>query len=181
MANLAIEKYGSEVLRKSSSIVKKFDKKLEKLVNKMLKTMYSEKGVGLAAPQIGINERVIVIDVDWDPEDFEETQNPRVLINPVIVFSEGTMESSEGCLSFPGVFFCVNRFKKIVYKFQDLNGKEHRAEAQDDLLCRCIQHEIDHLNGRLFIDIALDKAIALEELDKNGFADVNSPPPFLLK
>jgi peptide deformylase len=83
-------------------------------------------------------------------------------------------------LSFPGVFFSVNRAKKIVVKFQDLNGKEHRLEADSDLFCRCVQHEIDHLNGKLFVDIALDKVFAMEELAKFGLGDINSPPPLLL-
>lgn len=182
-----IEKYGSEILRKPCSVVTKFDRKLEKIVDKMLKTMYHENGVGLAAPQIGINQRIIVIDVDWASEryetenkDKEPEYNPLVMINPVIVYKEGEMDSYEGCLSFPQVFFNVKRARRIVFKFNDLSGKEQRMEASEDLFCRCVQHEIDHLDGRLFIDIALDKGIAREELIGHGFAGVNSPPPMIL-
>jgi peptide deformylase len=175
---LDIEIYGSEILRTPSSVVKKFDKKLSKLADKMLKTMYAENGVGLAAPQIGENIRLIVIDDEWSPED--DYKAPKVLINPMIVFKEGEMESYEGCLSFPGVFFNVTRAKKIVFKYQDLNGKEHRAETEGNLLSRVIQHEIDHLDGRLFIDIANDKVIAKAELEKHNLSNINSKPPVIL-
>ena len=173
-----IEIYGSETLRTPSAVVKKFDKKLSKFVDKMFKTMYAENGVGLAAPQVGENIRVIVIDDEWSPED--DYRAPKVLINPVIVYKEGEMESYEGCLSFPGVFFNVTRAKKIVFKYQDLNGKEHRSETEGNLLCRVIQHEIDHLDGRLFVDIANDEAIAKEELEKHNLGDVDSKPPIIL-
>ncbi len=179
----AIEKYGSAVLRKPSEVIKKFDRKLQKLADKMLKTMYEENGVGLAAPQIGINQRLIVIDTEWGSERYENEEaepNPIIMVNPIIVYKEGEMESFEGCLSFPDVFFNVTRASRIVFKFQDLTGKEHRAEAANDLFCRCVQHEIDHLDGRLFIDIARDKAIAKEELGKHGLGDVQSPPPVVL-
>lgn len=183
-----IEKFGSSVLRTPCKTVTKFDRHLSKIVNKMLKTMYSENGVGLAAPQVGISQRILVIDTDWPSERYsKETSqsnktpdyNPIIMINPIIVFQEGEIESPEGCLSFPDVFFSVTRSKKIVVKFQDLNGKEQRIEAQDDLLCRCIQHEIDHLNGKLFIDIAIDKVFAMGELEKFGLAGVDSPPPLI--
>lgn len=185
----SVEKFGSEVLRKPCKTITKFDKKLAKLANKMLRTMYDENGVGLAAPQIGVDERIMVIDTDYASERYEDEANkenngndynPFIMINPVIVYHEGEVESYEGCLSFPDVFFNVKRYRKIVFKFQDLKGKEHRMEAEDDLFCRCVQHEIDHLNGRLFVDIATDKAIAKDELSKGGFGDVNSPPPFIL-
>lgn len=185
----SIEKYGSEILRKPSELVSKFDKDLSKIVDKMLKTMYEQNGVGLAAPQVGINKRIIVVDTEWASERYKKEKNqeasepeynPHIMINPVIVYQEGEMESEEGCLSFPDVFFKVKRARKIVFKFQDLNGKEHRMEAAEDLFCRCVQHEIDHLNGRLFIDIALDKAFARSELNSHGFAGVNSPAPFVL-
>lgn len=184
-----IAKFGEEVLRKPSSAITKFDRKLEKLAQKMIKTMYNEDGVGLAAPQIGVNQRLIVIDVDYASDRYEETKkgakaepdyNPFIMVNPVIVYKEGEIESYEGCLSFPEVFFKVKRARKIVFKFQDISGKEYRMEAEEDLFCRCVQHEIDHLDGRLFIDIALDKAIARDELGKHGLGDVNSPAPFIL-
>ncbi|MDA0771649.1 MAG: peptide deformylase [Cyanobacteria bacterium] len=181
-----IEKYGSELLRQPCSVVSKFDRKLEKIVDKMLKTMYHQNGIGLAAPQIGVNQRILIIDIDWASERYEEERNkepeynPVVMINPVIVYQEGEMDSFEGCLSFPDVFFKVKRARRIIFKFQDLKGKDYRVEAAEDLFCRCVQHEIDHLNGKLFVDIALDKAIAREELANHGFGDVNSPPPMIL-
>lgn len=175
---LEIEIYGSDKLRAPSSVIKKFDKKLLKLADKMLKTMYEENGVGLAAPQVGENIRLIVIDDEWDPET--DSRSPKILVNPIIVYKEGEMESYEGCLSFPGVFFNVTRSKRIVFKYQDINGKEHRAETEGGLLARVIQHEIDHLDGKLFVDIANDKAIAKEELEKHHLGDVDSKPPIIL-
>ncbi len=184
-----IETYGASVLREPCQTVTKFDRKIEKIADKMLKTMYQQNGVGLAAPQVGIKERIIVIDTEWASERYKEEQknsdvepeyNPFIMVNPVIVYKEGEMDSLEGCLSFPDVFFKVKRASKIVFKFQDLTGKEFRMEAAEDLFCRCVQHEIDHLNGRLFIDIAVDKGIAKDELEKHGFGGVNSPAPFIL-
>lgn len=182
-----IELYGSEVLRQPCAAVTKIDRKIEKIIDKMLKTMYHSNGVGLAAPQVGINLRIIVIDTEWAAERYENERgdkepeyHPIVMINPVIVYKEGEMESFEGCLSFPDVFFNVKRAQRIVFKFQDLKGKEHRLEAAGDLFCRCVQHEIDHLDGKLFVDIALDKAIAREELESHGLGGVSSPPPIIL-
>lgn len=184
-----IQKYGSEALRKPSEAVTKFDKELFKIADKMLKTMYAQNGVGLAAPQVSVNKRIIVVDTEWASERYKKEKNkddsdpdynPYIMVNPVIVYKEGEMESEEGCLSFPDVFFKVKRARKIVFKFQDLDGKEHRMEAAEDLFCRCVQHEIDHLNGRLFVDIAIDKAYARHELQEHGLGDVNSPAPFIL-
>lgn len=184
-----IEQYGAAVLREPCATVTKFDRKLEKIADKMLKTMYKENGVGLAAPQVGVKQRIIVIDTEWASERYKEEHansdkepeyEPYVIINPMIVYKEGEMDSYEGCLSFPDVFFKVKRASRIILKYQDLTGKEYRIEAAEDLFCRCVQHEIDHLNGRLFVDIAVDKAIAREELSKHGFAGVNSPAPMLL-
>ena len=183
---LEIKKYGAEVLRTPAKTVTKFDRKLQKLADKMLRTMYAENGVGLAAPQVGESLRILVIDTEYANERYESSaeadgaRNPMVIINPIIVYKEGEMDSFEGCLSFPEVFFNVKRARKIVFKFQDLSGKEQRMEAESDLFCRCIQHEIDHLNGRLFVDIALDSGIARKELSEHGFGDVNSPPPVII-
>ena len=184
---LEIKQYGAEVLRTPAKTVTKFDKKLIKLADKMLKTMYAENGVGLAAPQVGESIRMLVIDTEYASERYddagkenEDTRNPYIIINPVVVYKEGEIESYEGCLSFPEVFFNVKRARRIVLKFQDLNGKEHRMELAENLFCRCIQHEVDHLNGVLFIDVALDSGIAKEELKSHGFGDVNSPAPIVL-
>ena len=180
-----IVKYGCEILRKPTAPVAKFDRKLEKLADLMLKTMYAANGVGLAAPQIGESVRMLVIDVDYNSGRYEEgaeddEPNPYIMVNPVIVYREGEMQSYEGCLSFPDVFFDVKRARKIAFKYQDLNGKEHRMEAEGDLFCRCVQHEIDHLNGKLFIDLAIDKAIARKELDEHGFAGVKEKSSIII-
>lgn len=181
MTKRKIFKYGSDVLRRRSTSVTKFDKRLGKLVEDMIETMYLANGVGLAAPQIGVNQRIIVVDTEYGSERYEgsksvKSKNPLVMINPEIMDMEGEMESYEGCLSFPEVYFNVTRAKKIKFKFLDLKGLEHEMTAEEDLFCRCIQHEIDHLNGRLFVDLAQDKVIAREELDKHGFANVDSRP-----
>jgi peptide deformylase len=181
MTKKKIFKYGSEVLRRKSTPVKKFDKRIAKLAEDMIQTMYAASGVGLAAPQIGVNQRVIVVDTEYSSDRYEnekptKAKNPLIMINPEITHMEGEMESFEGCLSFPEVFFNVTRAKKIKFKFQDLKGSEHEMTAEEDLFCRCIQHEIDHLDGQLFVDIAEDKVIARSELDEHGFANVNSQP-----
>ncbi len=176
-----IVKYGCDVLRKPTKPVVKFDRKLEKLADRMLKTMYAANGVGLAAPQIGESIRILVIDVDYNSGRYEDGDdddepNPFIMVNPVITRREGEMQSYEGCLSFPDVFFDVKRARKISFKFQDLSGKEHRMDADGDLFCRCVQHETDHLNGKLFVDIAIDTAIARKELDEHGFSGVKDKP-----
>ena len=151
----------------------------------MLETMYAAHGVGLAAPQIGINQRIVVIDAEYGSDRYDESgkstgrknpRNPLILINPEITEMEGELESYEGCLSFPDVYFNVTRAKKIKFKFNNIKGQEEEMEADGDLFCRCVQHEIDHLNGQLFVDIADDRIIAREELDKNGFANIDSQP-----
>lgn len=163
MAVLPIVKYGDpedQVLRKVTSRVIKFDKSLRKLVEDMFETMYANEGVGLAAPQIGVSKRVLVLDVDYPSKRYVDEQtkkevaaySPMVLINPIIIQKEGELISKEGCLSFPNVVFDVIRYQKIVVRYQDLFGKERKLVAEGDLLCRCIQHEIDHLDGKLFID-----------------------------
>ena len=123
MSKRKILKYGSEILRKKSVPVTKFDKRLKKIIDDMLDTMYAASGVGLAAPQIGINKRIIVIDSDYGSERYDGSgrknpRNPLIIINPEITHMEGELESFEGCLSFPEVYFNVSRAKKIKFKFQ---------------------------------------------------------------
>lgn len=183
MTKQQIVQYGDPALRKVTSRVIKFDKSLRKLVEDMFETMYASDGVGLAAPQIGVSKRVLVVDVDYASKRYmdEKTNkevasyNPLVLINPIIIQKEGQIVSQEGCLSFPNVVINVLRHKKIIVKYQDLLGKERKLAAEDDLLCRCIQHEIDHLDGKLFIDKTSDEASMKKALEEAGFADVNSP------
>lgn len=186
MAKLKIVQYGdptsNAILRKVTSRVIKFDKSLRKLVEDMFETMYANEGVGLAAPQIGVSKRVLVLDVDYPSKRYVDEQtkkevvsyNPLVLINPVVFQKEGQIISKEGCLSFPNVFFDVIRFKKIIVKYQDLLGKERKLLADADLLCRCIQHEIDHLDGKLFIDKPANDADLKKILQESGYENVDS-------
>jgi peptide deformylase len=162
MAVLEILKYPDPRLREVSQPVKKFDAELKKFAEDLLETMYAENGIGLAAPQVGKLYRMMV--VDTRPRDtqgrYEENQmteleaqipQPLVVINPVILKGEGKTVFSEGCLSVPSFYEEVERFEKIELKYQDLTGKEHVITV-DGLLAICLQHEMDHLEGTLFID-----------------------------
>jgi len=145
MARLDIRIYGDEVLRKKTKFVKQFDKKLEKLVHDMFETMYEAHGIGLAAPQVGILRKVIVVDTTEPDEKF-------ALVNPKIIWQSQEMDlMKEGCLSIPGVDGEVSRPAGIRVKAQAVDGEEFELAASG-LLARCIQHEMDHLNGILFVD-----------------------------
>ena len=167
MANLELQYFPADVLRKKAKKVSLFDSSTRKLAQDMLDTMYENNGVGLAAPQVGVSKRMMVIDVSKD----EEPKKPIVFVNPTIVDKEGELVGLEGCLSFPGVFFEVKRANRITVKYQNLSGKEQKMQAEGDLLCRAIQHEIDHLDGELFVDKAVSKLAADLELTKHGFMD----------
>jgi peptide deformylase len=143
MAVLPIRTVPDPVLRQKASRVKTIDKSIEKLINEMLETMHSASGVGLAAPQVGIPLRVIVIGI---PEEEE-----LALINPQIVRRTGERLVTEGCLSIPGYFAHVPRAELVRAKGLDRTGKEIRLKA-DDLLAQALEHEIDHLNGVLYTD-----------------------------
>ncbi|MBQ7476161.1 MAG: peptide deformylase [Selenomonadaceae bacterium] len=144
MAILELKLAGDPVLKQHCEEVTKIDKRIKKLLDDMAETMYASEGVGIAAPQVGVLLRVVVVDVD--KKRYE-------LINPVITYREGSAVDSEGCLSCPNLFGDVERAEKIRVKYTTRFHKEKELEAEG-LLARCIQHEIDHLNGRLFIDIA---------------------------
>jgi len=148
-------------LRKVSSAIETFDDKLQVLIDDMFETMYHAKGVGLAAPQIGINLRLSVVDVIGD-----KTQQ-LVLINPEIIASEGEVEYQEGCLSVPGVYDTVLRAETVTMRALDRLGKPYEMTASG-LLGECFQHEIDHLNGKLYVDLLspLKRAMARRKLDK---------------
>ncbi|WP_375621999.1 peptide deformylase [Bartonella sp. TT119HLJHH] len=138
------------ILREVSKPVERVDSALQKLADDMLETMYNAKGVGLAAIQIGIPLRMLVIDVSGNSED--EQKKPLVIINPEILWlSDERNIYKEGCLSIPDYFAEVERPKRLCVRYQDREGKQIEIEA-DDLLATCLQHEIDHLDGRLFID-----------------------------
>lgn len=150
-----------ERLRKVAKPVEIFDDNLQLLINDMFDTMYDARGVGLAAPQIGISLRLSVIDVIGDKT------NQIVIINPEIVSSQGEREFEEGCLSVPGAYDKVIRAAKVTVKALDRNGKPFEISGEG-LLGECLQHEIDHLNGKLFVDLLspLKRAIARRKLDK---------------
>ncbi|WP_039759542.1 peptide deformylase [Bartonella queenslandensis] len=138
------------ILREISKPVEQVDTALQKLADDMLETMYNAKGIGLAAIQIGIPLRMLVIDVSGNSED--EQKKPLVIINPEILWlSDERNVCKEGCLSIPDYFAEVERPKRLRARYQDREGKQKEIEA-DDLLATCLQHEIDHLDGRLFID-----------------------------
>ncbi|MFZ5753758.1 MAG: peptide deformylase [Bacillota bacterium] len=145
MAVYQIVKKGDPILREKAKEVKEINDSILKLLDNMKETMYAANGVGLAAPQIGVSKCVIVVDIG-DEELFE-------LINPQIVFSEGLETDTEGCLSVPGIVGEVARAKKIKIKGLNRQGKTVEIEAED-LLARAFQHEMDHLDGILFIDKA---------------------------
>lgn len=145
MALLDILQYPDERLRHVAAPVDPVDERVRRLVDDLFETMYAAAGIGLAATQVGVDERIAVIDVSAEHDE------PRVLINPEILAREGGQESEEGCLSIPGVHDRVHRAERIRVRALDRNGHPAEFEA-DGLLAVCIQHEIDHLDGRLFID-----------------------------
>ena len=145
MALLDIKTAGNPVLKKICAPVEKIDKRLRNLLDNMAETMYASDGVGIAAPQVGELIRAVVIDVD------KKTRYD--MINPVITSREGSVIDNEGCLSCPDLFGDVERAEKVRVEFVNRFGKKKILEA-DGLLARCIQHELDHLDGKLFIDIA---------------------------
>ncbi|CAK00575.1 peptide deformylase [Bartonella tribocorum] len=138
------------ILREVSKPVEQVDTALQELADDMLETMYHAKGIGLAAIQIGIPLRMLVIDVSGNAEDTQK--KPLVIINPEILWlSDERNVYKEGCLSIPDYFAEVERPKRLRVRYQNREGKQKEIEA-DDLLATCLQHEIDHLDGRLFID-----------------------------
>jgi peptide deformylase len=141
-----IVKFGNPVLEKPAAEVKVFDGELKQLVDDMFESMYAARGVGLAAPQIGIPLRIAVIDVTFK----EDPGAKLVLVNPEIIHKEGRHTQSEGCLSIPDFRENVNRARVVTVRAQDLDGKVFESTG-DDLLARAFQHETDHLNGKLYI------------------------------
>ena len=136
------------ILRKKCEPIEKVNDDIRNLMKDMLQTMYDAPGIGLAAVQIGVLKRLVVIDISKE----EKKRDPLFLINPEILSkSENTSVYEEGCLSLPGQFAEIERPAKCLLKYVDLNGKEKKLKA-DGLLSTCIQHEVDHLNGVLFID-----------------------------
>lgn len=142
MALREIRKIGDDILRKKSRTVEKIDDRIEQLINDMAETMYKSEGVGLAAPQVGILKRIIVVDVG---------DNLIKLINPEIIESEGSQIDDEGCLSVPNQRGKVDRPQSVTVKGMNEKGEEILVKGED-FLARALCHEIDHLNGILFVD-----------------------------
>ncbi|OGI03459.1 MAG: peptide deformylase [Candidatus Melainabacteria bacterium GWF2_37_15] len=172
MTVLKILTYGNEVLRTPSKEVHKVSVKIQKIVDDLFDTMYSyDNGIGLAAPQIGYNYRIFVLDLAKDGEP----PNPAVFINPKIIKKWGALSSFEGCLSFPDVYTYVRRYENIIVKAQNLKGRSFTLEAKNgSLLSRAIQHEYDHLEGILFVDHARSRFETDKLLAEKGLPQINS-------
>ena len=154
--NLRLE--GDEILKKKSREVEVIDDKLQILIDDMIETMHKYNGVGLAAVQIGILKRVVVIDLYDD-------NGPIVMINPVIIKTKREQEVDEGCLSFPNKFAKVIRPEEVIAEYTDRDGKRMRVKAKE-LLAQAICHELDHLNGEVFIDKILPGTLEYVEPEK---------------
>lgn len=174
MSYLDIVLYPDKILRAKAAEVKTFNEDLKVLTHNMIQTMYHAPGIGLAAPQINVSQRIFVLDVDYTREEDDEGNvekknfNPQIMINPKIISHSGTSTYQEGCLSLPGVFENVDRPAKVVLQFQDIHSKWHEVEA-DGLYATCIQHELDHLDGIMFIDhlSQLKRNFHLKQYKKN--------------
>ncbi|MBD2328266.1 peptide deformylase [Alkalinema sp. FACHB-956] len=163
---LEVHHLGDRVLRQPAKRVAKVDEEVRDIARKMLQTMYSENGIGLAAPQVGIHKQIIVVDIEPD----DPKQPPMVLINPAIKrVSQDVCREQEGCLSVPGVYMDVDRPEAIEVTFKDEFGRLQTLQT-DGLLARVIQHEIDHLNGVLFVDRVDNQLVLGQELTKKGFS-----------
>ena len=145
MAKLEILEFPDTRLRTVAKPVERFDAGLRQLVDDMVETMYDAQGIGLAATQVNVHQRLLVLDVS------ENQDTPRVYVNPEIVASEGTETCEEGCLSVPGIYAEVSRAERITISARDADGQPFREEL-DGLHAICVQHEIDHLEGKLFVD-----------------------------
>lgn len=163
-----IVKYPEPVLSKPAAPVTEFDAALKKLVQEMFESMYAAQGIGLAAPQIGLSKRLTVIDISFNKNPDEKI----VLINPEVIEEEGKQFEEEGCLSLPEIREKVSRAAWVKVRAQDVDGNPIELEGEE-LLARAIQHEIDHLDGILFIDrlsrLKRDLAIRkIKKMQKNG-------------
>ena len=160
---LRIFKYPERVLEQPGEPVTEFDADLRKLVADMFETTYASKGIGLAAPQVGVSKRIIVIDLSLGKDPAQKL----VLINPEVILTEGRQYEEEGCLSFPDIREKVVRAAKVRIRAQDEKGKWFEMDG-DELLARAFQHEVDHLDGILFIFrmSALKRGLNLRKIRK---------------
>ena len=145
MALLNILKYPDERLHTVAKPVAQIDERIQTLAADMLETMYASHGIGLAATQVDVHERVVVMDLT------EEHNEPRVFINPVITYKDGETTYEEGCLSVPGIYDTVTRAERVTVEASNEKGEKFTLEA-DGLLAICIQHELDHLLGKVFVE-----------------------------
>jgi peptide deformylase len=169
---LTIRTLGDQELRQSAKRISKVDESVRELARDMLRSMYSSAGIGLAAPQVGVHKQLLVIDLDPD----NAATPPMVLINPEIRSFGSAIETyEEGCLSIPGVYLNVVRPSVVEVTYRDELGRPQRIKA-DGLLSRCIQHEMDHLSGVLFVDRVTDELSLNAGLQDKGFnrADVHA-------
>jgi peptide deformylase len=163
---LKIHYLGERVLRQPAKRVAKVDQGIRQLAQQMLQTMYSADGIGLAAPQVGVNKQIIVIDCEPD----NPNNKPLVLINPTIKrFGSKLCDAQEGCLSIPNVYLDVTRPEEVEVAFKDEYGRPQTIKAKG-LLSRAIQHEMDHLTGVMFVDRVENGLVMAEELKKHGFS-----------
>lgn len=171
MALLKILTFPDPFLKTVARPVTEFDDQLKKLVQDMAETMYDEPGVGLAATQVGEDKQLFVMDVFYNKEDPESVKQPVAVINPEVVESDGESFAEEGCLSVPGFRAEVKRAASVRLRFQDLDQETHELNAEG-LLAICIQHEFDHLKGKLFIDRLppLKRRMVQNKLKKQGKA-----------
>jgi peptide deformylase len=163
---LELRYYGDPILRKHCTPVERFDAQLAEEADAMAETMFRERGIGLAAPQVGMTKRLIVAVQMKDVDDVEA--EPLALVNPeVLERSKSTWEFEEGCLSIPGVVGKVVRSEEAVVRYQDVEGNEHTIKAQG-MFARVLLHEIDHLDGRLFVDYlsSAQKSLVKPELKR---------------
>jgi peptide deformylase len=158
MALRNIREIGDEILNKQCREVKEMTPRIETLIEDMIETMYDAQGVGLAAPQVGVLKRIVVIDVSM-----EEEPDPIILINPVILETSGEQTGYEGCLSVPGKSGLVTRPNYAKVKALDINMEEFIIEGEE-LLARCLCHEIDHLDGHLYVEKVEGDLLSNEEL-----------------
>ena len=164
-APLQIHTLGDDVLRLDARRIGKVDETVRELARDMLRSMYTARGIGLAAPQVGVHQQLLVIDLD--PET--ATSPPLVLINPEIISASASLDTyEEGCLSIPGVYLDVVRPSAVQVSFRDEMGRPKTLKA-DGLMARCIQHEMDHLTGVLFVDRVTDAGGLTKELKDHGF------------
>jgi len=147
MALLKIVRYPEPVLLEIGKPVKEFTDEIKKLVADMFETMYEAQGVGLAAPQVAVSQRLFVMDCSGGEDEAQKF----AMINPEIVHVEGSQEGEEGCLSFPGIYQKIERSQRAIVRYQDLSGEIQELNGTD-LTARCILHETDHCDGIVFLD-----------------------------